>query len=155
MLPLCKQWFKSSGWHQECYEKHGSAKVEDLLKLKGLLQDALRHFREWRREKLYNEECTREAISGSIPTPTERDGRTHINIIRKQMDDLLAPPPKDTSSSTPKNDPAPSRTSSSLAPLSQAASSSKSRQINWWSFEYALTAGRRWLQIVRQQKSEQ
>jgi hypothetical protein len=78
-----------------------------------------------------------------------------IKTAGKQMDDLLAPPPEDTSSSTPKNDPAPSRTSSSLAPLSQAASSSKSRQIDWWSFEYALTAGRRWLQIVRQRKSEQ
>ncbi|KAF2678085.1 HET-domain-containing protein [Lentithecium fluviatile CBS 122367] len=156
MTRMCREWAKDTQWlryngmTKEGLKEIQSEKVEKIRKERGvvygidLLKRALKHFRKWRAKR-------REASFLPILIPQLEDAlgisddgqpragipATQLQWLREQHNHSLE-----------------RRRAFSRPFLKQSGEVAESRPpIDWWAFEYALKAGRRWRKIIADRKT--
>ena len=168
MVPLCRQWFKTADY----LHTHGfvprkltvEATKEELL---SILKAALEAFSVWRRrERLKQWPDQERRMMQELSDAKLKKSKPG----KKQMDELLQKQTKKDLEALAQRKRRKSRSAGDLLDLAPATTSSlggagtgaskdasttakkKKPVIDWWAFEYALAAGRRWRQIVRERK---
>lgn len=101
-----------------------------------------------------SEERAQEAVEQEVQKPLNPNGRSHIEAILAKIDDANFAAPPDVEATPQNGSFAAAGTNVSAIYNPRSATGSRAKPIDWWSFEYALAAGRRWRQIVRQKQNE-